>query len=108
MKPIIALALCLTLAGLSRTAWGSEKSWLVKCGSAASEAMAEVADLKAKGVNILSTAFDETRFRDDVCGRSGVLLAFFLRSSEVIAAKNADASLQNAPQGYPPAGRRTH
>lgn len=106
MKKLTMSALLVLI--VSGECFGAGKSWLAKCGNAPADAQVVAAALKSKGVNILSTASDQGRFRDDLCGSSGALLAFYLRNSDVSRAKDADPGLKSAPEGFPPAGRKTH
>jgi len=89
-------------------AMARNKVWLVKCAASAGEDKTTSNLLKSKGVGIFSTTTDEGDFRDDLCGKSGVLLGFYLRAETVNRAKDNDPQLKNAPEGFPPQNRKVH
>lgn len=107
MKTFTMLIL-LAIATIPEGSFGAAKVWMVKCGQSEADSASLSAGLKAKGVNVLSTAVEQGKFRDDVCGTSGALLAIYLRESDSARAKEIDAGLRSAPEGYPPGGRKVH
>lgn len=89
-------------------AFADKKEWLVKCAQSKEDLSVTSNALKDKGVNVLSTTSESGRFRNDLCGSTGLLLGFYLRESDVNLAKEADAFLKSPPLGFPEAPRRTH